>query len=232
MNLRAATASHPPSLLLALAALALVACGGGDPPTVAPDASSDAPLDTPLDTPLDKDAGPDSVEDADAGASACDPDASPLDPVGTDDVAYTSHTTYACLGDKDRLCRASPLRKTLEGLLRCDAIEGGYVWAQGSFAFRVLGREGGACRVEILHETEGGGVIERCDLPLPVRAWAGLSQALVGDAVDRPLEGIESRCTRIGTCNLQLGAPDECWNRDPRPPLCEDFAVRGGSPDP
>jgi hypothetical protein len=228
------------AMLLGLAFASMTcgaACGGGDATSAPSDASGDAPVDAPVDTPLGEtssdapldetssdaplgDAGPD------APANAC-VDAAPLTPVGTDDVTYSTHTTYRCVREKDHLCRANPLRKNLAGLLRCDAIEGGYYWPLGSMAFHVVGRQGGKCVLDLLREVEGGADFFRCELPLPMVAWAGLASPATGLEVDDPLKGIEERCTKRYSCSLLTGGPNECAKLDPRPPFCGDYESSG-----
>ncbi|MCA9517856.1 MAG: hypothetical protein KC635_23110 [Myxococcales bacterium] len=207
---RRAPLALPLRLLLLLAPLA-AACGsdagGGASDTLAADTLSADTL----------------TGDTTAVASSCDPASAPLTPAPTADVTYSDWTSVRCLSDKAALC-ADPAPPTLAGLLRCDAVESGWYWEQGSTAYRVLGRDGDDCVVRVMTEVEGAANLYTCRFPLPMTPWEGLAVAAGGEDADRPLAGVESRCTPAGSCTLIPGAPaEECATMTDRPPLCHLF---------
>ncbi|MFT3775341.1 MAG: hypothetical protein QM820_59085 [Minicystis sp.] len=211
--------------LLASTALvaSVLAIGCGDVSTTDPE-----PHDGGLDA--EADAGP--VTDASDGGDAevtphlCEESYGPVTPSDTADVVYDQWTTYRCLGDKARLCQEPPPH-TLEKLLRCEAVEGGWYWGQGSASLRVVGRDQGACVIDIVSEVEGGASVHHCNLPLPMTPWKGLSTIATGGETENPIAGVEAHCSLTVKCSLFPEGPNPCDGVMPRPPLCDDFMLTG-----
>jgi hypothetical protein len=135
--------------------------------------------------------------------------------------------TYAWSGVVKSPCVSRPFCAVtcddafLRDLLACNAVQGGYFWAQGSAYIRVFGRQGGSCVFDIGLETEGAVTFERCTAPLPVSPWPGLYavDSPASSAAPNLLDGL-SGCQVISRCNIMPGAPDPC---DPGPtgaPTC------------
>lgn len=147
--------------------------------------------------------------------SRCDPARPPIMPVGTDDVRYTSVAAYDCL-ERPCLCDEGAAVR-LERVLACDAVGVGWYEPFGSFYLEVVGREEGACLIDVAHETEGGVGVSRCALPLPIAPWPGLAGVLDDADMSDPLEGIAERCARITSCCILPGCPTPC---EADVPLC------------
>ena len=156
------------------------------------------------DAPADTHAPP----DADGGA--CRAESTGPAPADAGDVTYSyaGSPPPACFANA--LCQidCQPARSFVEGLLACDAVQGGYFWAQGSAYVRVHGIAGGACVYDIGIETEGDTVYSRCMAPLPVRAWSGLfyvNDPAGTSAAPNLLDGLTG-CVTVQHCDPQLGA--------------------------
>jgi hypothetical protein len=150
--------------------------------------------------------------------TVCDPPLVEVAPSGTDDVVYPDSPQAPC-GEP---CLCSPAaRPFVEHVLACDPVTGGFWAPLGSLALRVVGREAGACVIDVGDEVEGGVVHSRCRLPLPIAPWPGIAtdaDPLKGDSGF--LEGIADRCEVVGTCCTLPGCPDPCETTLPDVPLC------------
>lgn len=157
---------------------------------------------------------PDTTEEV-AESSPCSPTRTPVTPVGTDDVRYASVTAYDCL-ERPCLCDEGAAVR-LERVLACDAVGVGWYEPFGSLYLAVVGREAGACLIDVAHETEGGVGVSRCALPLPIAPWPGLAGVLDESDMSDPLAGIVERCERITSCCILEGCPTPC---EADVPLC------------
>lgn len=156
------------------------------------------------------------TSETETSVSLCDPGRGPVTPVGLDDVTYTSIVRTDCL-EEPCACGAAAAER-VEKLLACDAIGVGWYEGLGSLYMEVVGRDDGACVIDIGVEIEGGIGHHRCRLPLPIAAWPGLAGVLTDGRTD-PLDGIASRCESRGSCCLLDGCPNPCTEED-AVPLC------------
>ena len=174
-------------------------------------------------TPSSPDAGIADGGPSDAGSASrdfCDADAGPVPTAVTGDITYAEVETHPCLADA---CLCDDGARAFTGsLLACEPVRGGYYWAQGSATLVVVGSESGDCLIDVAREVEGGMVMLRCRLPLPLSPWPGLATNGETAAAPNLLLGIEDRCTQTGSCNLQLGAPSYCGDLEDPPFNCAD----------
>ena len=158
-----------------------------------------------------------------ATAAICDPAHGPVAPTATADVLYETWTDYPCFADAC-LCDDAAA-DFVSGLLRCEAVSGGYWWGLGSLAVRVVGRQDGNCLIDIAGELEGGASVDRCTLPLPLSPWPGIGVAPGGDGTTSFFDGIEEHCTLLGSCCLLPECPNPCMDS----PVATAYMCRGGS---
>jgi hypothetical protein len=149
----------------------------------------------------------------------------PMPPSGDMTYAWSS-SAPACLSGA--FCQVDCDGALLQGILACEAVQGGFFWGQGSVYFRVVGRQSGACVFDIGTETEGSVSVQRCTTPLPVQPWAGLYEVNHPNSSSAPNipNGLHD-CTRTATCSVLPGAPNPCERSPAGPPLCPSTGVRG-----
>lgn len=213
---------------------ALAGCGGsgtaegGAPLDAGPEASesaeaqreatADATADASESVPdaTGGDSGPNGDANGDAAVSCSVlPDGGAMADAG--DVSYSwTGTKAACFGEP--FCQASCATPFLQGLLDCDAVEGGYFWNFGSVYIRVAGRQGGSCVYDIGSELEGSVTYQQCTAPLPVAAWPGLRN-VNGNSQTSIFEGL-AVCVSKGTCSVQSGFGTPCDTSPAAVPTC------------
>lgn len=169
------------------------------------------------------DGGPEDGGPVDGGSTPralCDVDAGPVPTPVTGDVTYGQVETYPCFLDA---CMCDESARGFTGrLLACEAVRGGYYWAQGSTTVTVVGSEAGECVLDVAREVEGGVSMLRCRLPLPLSPWPGLATGGAGETAPDLLLGIQDRCVQIGSCNFIFGAPNFCDDLEDPPFVCPD----------
>ncbi|MGA7122790.1 MAG: hypothetical protein WBY94_22005 [Polyangiaceae bacterium] len=178
------------------------------------------------------DSGQDSAKANDASQNAIDGGvcgalaAGPLPDGGDATYSWASSPKAGCLSAP--FCQVACDANLLAGLLSCDAVQGGYYWAQGSVYMRVAGRQSGECVYEIGVETEGSVSYSRCTTPLPAKPWHGLFYLNTPSSSAAPdvLNGLDN-CQVVSTCNLMSGAPNPCDPSAAGPPMCPANNVYG-----
>lgn len=206
------------SPLLVSAAIALFVLTGcsADRPEWESDAGGFADAGGPVDAGSSEEVADSGSEaNPDAGCPVCSTDCA-VPPVSLADESYDDTSQPACT-EHDCLCASEAIATRL---LSCDSVTAGYFEPLGSTAFRVMGRSGGNCILEVGREIEGGVNVYRCVLPLPMSAWAGLQPDGGGF-----LEGIFEKCELVTQCSVQVGGPNPCEMDPTHPPVCRAGGV-------